>query len=151
MKALITDVIFKKEKETKFGTMFQFEVRYDGKRAVYSSKYKDQKNFVKGQEAEFTEEQKTFVNQEGKSIVYNVIKPPQKQKNSNFGKALTREQSRYSGFSASYTKDLLANGLLKPEITPEDEEHNDIIILTWKKRSFEIFEHMVEIDKLLEQ
>ena len=83
------------------------------KRAVYSSKYKDQKNFVKGQEAEFTEEQKTFVNQEGKSIVYNVIKPPQKQKNSNFGKALTREQSRYSGFSESYVKDLLACGLLK--------------------------------------
>lgn len=151
MKALITDVIFKKEKDGKYGKEFQFEVQYDGKRAYYTSKYKDQKNFIKGQECEFTEEEKIFVNKEGKEVKYKVVKPPMKQRGSNFGKALTKEQSRYSGFSASYTKDLLANGLLKPEITTEDEEHNDIIILTWKKRSFEIFEHMVEIDKLLEQ
>jgi len=56
MKALITEVIFKKETDGKFGKQFQFEVQYDGKKAYYTSKYKDQKNFVKGQECEFTEE-----------------------------------------------------------------------------------------------
>lgn len=151
MKSLITDVIFKKETEGKFGKQFQFEVQYDGKRAYYTSKYKDQKNFIKGQECEFTEEEKTFVNKEGKEIKYRVIKPPMKQRGSNFGKALTKEQSRYSGFSESYVKDLLACGLLKPELTSVEEEHNDIVIMTWKRRSFEIFEHMVELDKQLEQ
>ena len=74
-----------------------------------------------------------------------------KQRGSNFGKALTKEQSRYSGFSESYVKDLLACGLIKPEFTTEDEEHNDVVIMTWKKRGFEIFEHLVELDKQLEQ
>ena len=49
MRTTITDVIYKKEYESKFGTMHQFEVHYDGKRASYSSKSKDQKHFVKGQ------------------------------------------------------------------------------------------------------
>ena len=149
MKATITDVIYKKEYESKFGTMHQFEIHYDGKRASYSSKSKDQKHFVKGQETEFIEEQKTYV-KDGRESKYLVVKIPQQQRESNFGKALKKEQSRYSGFSESYVKDLLSSGLLKPEITDADEAHNDIVIITWKKRSFEIFEHMVELDKMLE-
>lgn len=150
MKAIITDIIYKKEYESKFGTMYQFEIHYDGKRASYSSKSKDQKHFVKGQESEFIEEQKTYV-KDGRESKYLVVKIPQQQRESNFGKALKKEQSRYSGFSESYVKDLLSSGLLKPEITDADEAHNDIVIITWKKRSFEIFEHMVELDKMLEQ
>lgn len=150
MKATIKDVIYKKEYESKFGPMHQFEVHYNDKKASYSSKSRDQKHFVKGQEAEFIEEQKTFVNREGKTTPYLVVKIPQQQRESNFGKALKKEQSRYSGFSESYVKDLLACGLIKPELTEKEEEHNDIVILTWKKRSFEIFEHMVELDKMLE-
>ena len=150
MKALITDVIFKTETEGKFGKQFKFEIHYNGGKALYTSKHKDQKNFVKDQECEFTEEEKIFVNKEGKEIKYKVVKPPMKQRGSNFGKALTKEQSRYSGFSESYVKDLLACGLLKPELTDQDEEFNDVVIMTWKKRSYEIFEHMVELDAHLE-
>ena len=152
MKAVIKSAEFKKEFESKFGTMYQFLVTYDDKKAVYSSKNKEQKNFVVGQEAEFTEETKTFINKRGENSTYLVIKPIQGfKKQSNFGKALQKEQSRYSGFSESYVKDLLACGLIKPELTEAEEEHNDIVIMTWKKRSFEIFEHMVELDNVLQQ
>ena len=151
MKALIQSVKFIKEVEGKFGLLYNFEVKYDGKKAFYSSKSKEQTKFVEGQEVEFTEEKKTYTNREGKQVEYLVVKPPQFNKQSNFGKALKKEQSRYSGFSESYVKDLLACGLIKPEVTDADVEHNDIVIATWKSRSFEIFEHMVELDKVLEQ
>lgn len=153
MKAIIKLVEFRKEFESKFGTMYQFEVHYDDKKAVYTSKQKEQKHFIVDKETEFTEETKTFVNKNGQEVPYLVIKPIQAnfQKQSNFGKALKKEQSRYSGFSESYVKDLMANGLIRPEVTEDDVTHNDIVILTWKKRSFEIFEHMVELDKNLEQ
>lgn len=150
MKAVIQSVKFVKEYESKFGTMYNFEVRYDDKRAFFTSKNKEQTKFIEGQEAEFTEEKKTYTKKDGSTGEYLVIKPPQFNKQSNFGKALKKEQSRYSGFSESYVKDLLACGLIKPELTEKDEEHNDIVIMTWKKRSFEIFEHMVELDTRLE-
>ena len=136
MKAIITDVIYKKEYESKFGTMHQFEIHYDGKRASYSSKSKDQKHFVKGQEAEFIEEQKTFVNKEGKPMPYLVVKIPQQQRESNFGKALKKEQSKYSGFAVSYAKDLVVAGKL-----PFEELGDYAWIL---------FDLMVEMDKSLE-
>ena len=135
MKAIITDVIYKKEYESKFGVMHQFEVHYDGKRASYSSKSKDQKHFVKGQETEFIEEQKTYV-KDGRESKYWVVKIPQQQRESNFGKALKKEQSKYSGFAVSYSKDLVVAGKL-----PFEELGDYAWIL---------FDLMVEMDKSLE-
>lgn len=153
MKALIEKVTFKREFESKFGTLYTFEVRYNKNTpALYNSKKREQNYFIEGQEAEFIEETKTFINKAGEKKEYKVIKPAAQFKGqSNYGKALNKEQSRYAGFSESYVKDLLGLGLLKPEITEADVEHNDVVIFTWKKRSFEIFEHMVELDKSLMQ
>jgi hypothetical protein len=150
MKAVITEVTFSKEGENKFGKFYSFKVKYGEKLAFYNSKYKEQKNFITGQEAEFTEEEKTYKDKNGNPASYWVVKPIRADKQSNFGKALKKEQSKYSGFSDSYVKDLLIAGIIKPEKTEEDETHNDIVMVTWKKRAFDIFSHMVEIDKTLE-
>jgi hypothetical protein len=151
MKAIIKEVTFSKEGENKFGKFYSFKVKYDEKQAFYNSKDKDQKKFIAGQEAEFTEEEKTYTDKNtGNPGSYWVIKPIQQNKQSNFGKALKKEQSKYSGFADSYVKDLLIAGIIKPEKTEQDKSDNDLAMNTWKKRSFEIFEHMVSIDKTLE-
>ena len=150
MKAIIKEVTFSKEGENKFGKFYSFKVKYDEKVAYYNSKYKDQKNFIAGQEAEFTEEEKTYTDKNGNPQSYFVIKPISQKRQSPYGKALNKEQSRYSGFSASYIKDMLIAGIIKPEKTEEDVIHNDIVMITWKKHSQAIFEHMTEIDKSLE-
>lgn len=136
MKALITNVEFKKDFETKFGTMYSFEVHYDDKKAFYTSKVREQKNFVKGQEAEFVEEYKTYTDKNGKEAKYLTIKLPPKEKQSNFGKALKKEQSRYSGFAVSYAKDLVVSGKLEFEELPT---------YAWI-----LFDLMIEMDKSIE-
>ena len=103
---------------------------------------------VQGNEAEFIEEEKTSTKDGSK---YFIVKLPPKNKQSNFGKALTKEQSKYSGFADSYIKDLLVAKVLKIEETEKDEEYNDTVMITLKKRGLEIFEHMVAMDKTLEQ
>jgi len=145
MKALIKEVLFNKEFESQHGTLYGFTITYDDKKAFYKSKSKDQKKFIKGQEAEFTEE---TITKDGKK--YLIIKPVYNRGQSNYGKALNREQSKYSGFSDSYVKDMLVNGILQPEETEENVKNNDIVMVTWKKRAFEIFEHMVQLDKTLQ-
>lgn len=132
MKALITEVKYLKEFETKFGPLHSFKVTYDGRTAYYNSKSKDQTKFVSGQEAEFTEETKT-----GNNGTYIVIKPPMQNRQSNFGKALTREKSKYSGFAVSYAKDLVVAGRLNRE---------ELADYAWI-----LFDLMVEMDKTLEQ
>lgn len=112
MKATIKTVELQKEFESKFGTMYSFLVTYDDKKAFYTSKSKDQTKFVAGQEADFIEEEKAFTKKDGTQGKYLTIKPPQFQKQSNFGKALQKEQSKYSGFSVSYAKDLVVAGRL---------------------------------------
>lgn len=136
MKATIKTVTFKKERDTQFGKMYNFEVTYNDKKAVYSSKYKDQRSFVVGQEAEFTEEQRDYTGTDGNTFTYTIIKPIKQQRQSNFGKALTREQSRYSGFAMSYAKDLVVGG----RIQLDD-------MLMWTEM---MFGKMVELDKSLE-
>jgi hypothetical protein len=131
MKAIITDVKFTKEFESKFGKLYSFKVSYDGRSGYYSSKSKDQTKFVAGQEAEFTEETKTNTNGS-----YIVIKPPMQNKQSNFGKALNKEKSRYSGFAVSYAKDLVVGGRIQKE---------ELADMAWI-----LFELMVEMDKTLE-
>jgi len=145
MKAIIKSAEFTKEIEGQYGLLYGFKITYDNKTAFYKSKSKEQKKFIKGQEAEFTEEK---IIKGGKE--YLIIKPVYNKGQSNYGKALSREQSKYSGFADSYVKDLIVAGVIKPEKDASDEEHNDIVMATWKKRAFEIFEHMVELDKTLQ-
>jgi hypothetical protein len=132
MKELITDVKFIKEYESKFGKLYSFKVSYAGRSAFYSSKTMEQTKFVTGQEAEFTEETKTSTNGS-----YLVIKPPQKVQQSNFGKALNKEKSRYSGFAVSYAKDMAVAGRI--QVT-------ELSTYAWI-----LFDLMVEMDKTLEQ
>jgi hypothetical protein len=136
MKEIINEVKFVKEKQTQFGTLYQFAVSYDGKKAFYSSKTKDQTKFIPGKEVEFTEEEKTYVDKNGNNASFLVIKPLNPNKQSNFGKALKKEQSRYSGFAVSYAKDLVVSGRL------QREELSDY--------AWVLFELMVEMDKSLE-
>lgn len=151
MKAKIKKVEFIKEMQTQFGVLYSFKVSYDDKVAFYNSKSKDQKNFVEGQEVEFVEEEKTYAKKDGTQGTYLTIKLPPKTRQSAFGKALTKEQSKYSGFADSYIKDLLVNKVLRVEEKEEDEVYNDLVMITLKKRGLEIFEHMVSLDKTLEQ
>lgn len=132
MKALIKSVTFTKEFETKFGMMYGFKVVYDDKTAYYSSKSKEQKNFIEGQESEFVEEEK-----ESNGKKFLTIKPVPKNPQSNYGRQVKKEQSRYSGFAVSYVKDLIIAGRVD--------------IKDWEKESEKIFNFMVKLDKTLEQ
>ena len=138
MKAKIKTVKFLKESEGKFGLMYSFSITYivDGeeKTAYYTSKSKDQKKFIEGQESEFTEEEKLGTNDRP----YLVIKPIQAggYNQSGFGKALKKEQSKYSGFAMSYAKDLV----IADKITLEQ-------ISTYTEKMFKL---MVALDKTLE-
>lgn len=100
--------------------MYNFQVKYDNEVALYSSKSKDQKKFIPGQEAEFTEETKTYTDKKtGETKEYLVIKPIMQNRQSNFGKALNKEKSRYSGFAVSYAKDLVIAGRIQLTELPE--------------------------------
>jgi hypothetical protein len=137
MKELINEVVFVKERETPFGTLYDFKVKYDDKVAFYSSKSKDQKKFIAGQEAEFTEEEIEYKDKKtGEPKTFLKIKPLNPNKQSNFGKALKREQSKYSGFAVSYAKDLVVAGRLQRE---------ELADYAWV-----LFELMVEMDKSIE-
>jgi hypothetical protein len=137
MKAIIQEVTFRKEYESKYGPMFTFAVKYDDHVAIYNSKSKDQKKFIPGQEAEFTEETKTYKDKTtGEEKPYLVIKPLLQNRQSNFGKALSKEKSRYSGFAVSYAKDLLVAGRISKEELAD--------------QAWILFELMVAMDKTLE-
>lgn len=131
MKAKITQVKYLKDYETKFGIMYSFIVEYEGKKAYYSCKKREQDKFKIGEEAEFVEEEK-----EGKNGKYLTIKPMQNNAYSPYNKAVKKEQSRYSGFAVSYAKDLCIAGKI---------EFKDI-----SQYSTVLFDLMVSLDKTLE-
>jgi hypothetical protein len=131
MKELITEVKFQKEGTNKYGTFYSFKVSYAGRSAYYSSKKRDQTNFVEGQESEFTEEAKTSANG-----TYLIVKPINNNRQSNFGKALKKEQTKYSGFAVSYAKDLVVGGRL---------DRAELVDYAWV-----LFEAMVQMDKSIE-
>jgi hypothetical protein len=136
MKATIIEVKFIKEFDSKFGKLYSFHVKYDDIVAVYNSKSKDQKKFIPGEEAEFIEETKTYTDKQGNLKEYIVIKPPMQNRQSNFGKALSKEKSRYSGFAVSYSKDLAVAGRI---------QMTELSDYAWI-----LFDLMVEMDKTLE-
>ena len=88
------------------------------------------------QKAEFTEEEKGYTDNHGKPATFWVIKPVTQNRQSNFGKALKKEQSRYSGFAMAYAKDLVVAG----KITLEQMYAEAQCMMDW----------MVETDKKLE-
>lgn len=137
MKAVIEEVTFSKEIDSKFGKLYSFKVKYNGEVAIYRSKNRNQTNFIPGKEAEFTEETQSYKDKNGVEQHYKVVKLINQNKQSNFGKALKKEQSRYSGFAVSYAKDLLVAGRINRE------ELQDM--------SWILFELMVAMDKTLEQ
>jgi hypothetical protein len=129
----VTGVKFIKEKDGQYGKMYVFKVDYDDKTAFYTSKKRDQDTFVAGKEYEVDEESKS-----GDKGDFLVIRPKRSfSGQSNFGRALKKEQSRYSGYSCSYAKDLAVAKLIAV-----DE------ITKWSRK---FFDHMVELDKTLEQ
>jgi len=136
MKAVIKKIEFHKEFETKFGTMYSFFVHYDDKKALYTSKSKDQNKFIEGREAEFSEEKRQYFDSQGKPHDYFVIKPVKISRQSNFGKALVKEKARYSAMAVSYAKDLVVAGKL---------ELGELQTYAWI-----LFECMNEMDKSLE-
>lgn len=132
MNTKINKVTFKKEYTTDFGTMYLFEVEYEGKKALYSSKNKEQKNFVEGQTIEFEEEEKM-----GKNGKYLSVKLPKKAwGNTNYARAVKKEQSKYSGFAVSYCKDMIIAGKIE--------------LKDWESASEKIFKLMVKLDKSIE-
>lgn len=132
MKAVIESVTFHKEVTTKFGVMYSFKVCYsNGRIGSYLSKTKEQTYFVKDQESEFNEEEKLYNGQ-----VYYNLTPIKQNKQSNYSRQVKKEQSRYSGFAVSYTKDLIIAGKLD--------------LKDWEKTSEKIFNFMVKLDKTLE-
>lgn len=132
MKAIIKTTKFSHEFIGKHGKLFCHKVAYDDKTAYYNSKFKDQKNFVPGEEATFIEIKKV-----GKKGEYLIIKPETTfTRNTPFAKSVGREQSKYSGFSLSYAKDLVVAGKVDMEnLLPTSKT---------------LFEHMVALDKSLE-
>jgi len=132
MKAKIDKIVFEKEYESKFGTLYLFSVHYNGKKGYYSSKKREQTKFREGEEAEFTEE---IRNKGGNE--YIIIKPVYTARQSNFGRALKKEQSRYTTMGASYVKDLIIAGKLD--------------IKDWERATEKIVKFMFNLDKELEQ
>lgn len=132
MKAKIIKVTFLKEKEGKFGKEYNFQIEYDDKKAYYTAKKNPQTHFIEGQEAEFTETSATSA----AGNPYYTVKPivAATGSKSNYGKALAKEQSRYSGFSMSYSKDLVVAGIIK--------------IDEMEKYCRSMFNLMVELDKV---
>ena len=131
MEALIKSVEYQTEFETKFGILHLHKVTYDDKTAFYSSKSKEQTKFIQGKSAEFEE-----IEKQGKNGAYLTIKPIFNKGFSGAGRAVKKEQSRYSGFATSYVKDLIIAGKLPLE--------------KWEPASKKIFQFMVDLDKSLE-
>lgn len=132
MKAVIDKATFQKEWENKKygGMMYDHAVYYLDKVARYTSRSKNQNNFIAGKEAEFNE-----IEMEGKKGKYWKITPISAQSNfSNHSRKQKVEQTKYSGFSTSYVKDLIIAG----KINIDD----------WQAESRKIFNFMVELDKI---
>lgn len=132
MKAVIDKAEFLKENDGKFGKMYTYKIEYNQKKAYYFSTKKDQTHFVAGKECEFEETEMKA----GDGSIWYKVKPLGNKGYSPAGKAVKKEQSRYSGFAVSYVKDLIVAGKIE--------------IKDWEAASKKIFQFMVDLDKTLE-
>jgi len=138
MKAEIIKALWIKEYEDKFGLKHLHKIIFIDENlekieALYTSKSKEQKYFIEGKEAEFTLE--TIKGKDGKND-WIKIKPMRSNFQSTGGRAIKKEQSRYSGFAASYAKDLVvANKIKFKDMLPAAEK---------------LFHFMVNLDKTLD-
>jgi hypothetical protein len=144
MKIKVNKITFRNEVKTQFGIMYGYNVNYLNidtnveRWGSFLAKEKDKPAFIEGQEYEVQETEKEHNGQN-----YYSIKPFKTATNSQYAKAKTREQTKYSGFAVSYVKDLFVQGVII--------EEDDIKLMnTWKRLSTEIFWHMVELDRNLE-
>ena len=110
MKAIIEKVEFQKEYTNEFGLFYLFKITHEKGYGLYSSKSRDQKKFVKGQETEFTEEAK-----ESKGVKWTKISPVRSTNFSQQNRAIRKEQTRYSGFAMAYAKDLVVASKIEIE------------------------------------
>jgi hypothetical protein len=108
MKALIIGASWIKEYESSFGIMHMHRIKYGEKEALYLSKKKEQTYFTPNKECEFTEE--IIKGKDGKPDWVKVKPIRQGGGQSNFGRAVKKEQSKYSGFAMAYAKDLFVAG-----------------------------------------
>jgi len=167
MKALVKEITYKSTRDGKHGKLHSFNMRvitpegdevggfYTTNDSAFNTAEKTSKKFKEGQEYDIVIHENT--SDKGKK--WNKITPEPQAKGAKYNQSLRREQSKYSGFSASYIKDMMVAGLLMVEQADGDGNltkeqiaaHNDEVMHTWRKRSHEIFEHMVKIDKTIEE
>lgn len=151
MKALIDKVEFVKEYDTRHGKRFKFKVSfYDDTESIqygfYSATKKDQNKFVPGQETEF--ELSTRDTPMGSETVIKPVYNFNGPRNTDYSKRQSQERARYSGFAASYVKDMMVAGILKPEFDedPIVKEENQQVMETWSRRSAQIWKMLIQLD-----
>lgn len=148
MKALIKTIKFDKEVTTKQGVVlnvmkavYVLEDKTE-RTASFFCKDKDKPPFKMGEINEFQEQSSEYQGEKQ----YNIKKIANK---TGYNRNIKREQSKYSGFSTSYIKDMIIAG--KIEINPKEGEHiNQATLRIWQAASKVMFQHMVELDKTLE-
>ncbi len=131
MKAIFKKITFDKDVETRFGTRYRFKVKYDDKTGTFLSSKMEQDMFVEGEENEFVETENDYM-----GIIYYNLAPIKKHGSSNFSRKMKAEQSKYSGFAMSYSKDLVVAGKIDHKVIFEEAKK----MMDW----------MVEQDKNLE-
>lgn len=139
MNVIVKAVTPRPAKDTQWGKSYPYAVEFenDGRTmsGIYYAKTDKQDVFQPDKEIEITAETRTY-EKDGQTKSYLVIKPLSARKwNSPGGKAIQKEQSRYSGFAVSYAKDLVVAGKI-----PLDE---------LKIFATELFDLMVNLDKTL--
>ena len=133
MKAKIIFINYKREFQTKFGTLYSYDVTYEDERGVtkdaeYVSKSKEQKTFEPGKEYEIVEEER-----EHNGNIYMKIKPARETSGSSaFTKKMKQNQAQYSSFAVAYCKDLIIADKLPIE--------------KWEKAAEKICKFMFKLD-----
>lgn len=110
----VTEAKFSREFQMHGSTMYSHGIKIEGSDEwhEYVSKKKDQTKFVVGKEVDAN-----ITSVQRGSNTYKKIKPVYNGGggNSQFNKAVSREQSKYSGFAMSYAKDLVVSGHIEPK------------------------------------
>ena len=117
---------FSKDFKNDYGTFYSFIIKFEGSDEShgYTSKNKDTDKFKVGEEAEYTEEVKTYKKKDGTDASFKVIKPYVENKgfsgkggySFNLDNEKLKSKLSTPSYALSYAKDLFASG----KITKED-------------------------------